>query len=148
MRELDAHNDVFDTSKTVVPGLMGMPPLASTLSSSVPLASRAPLAARESSDTPPNHIYETVSCSANSTIPTDMVELTNLSNNTTTNNAETNVNNLANSSSLSDIFQTAAAEAQNAKLDIKSGEFGNWFSYVLFVCILKFKIIIYLDYLS
>ncbi|KNC24742.1 Protein disabled, partial [Lucilia cuprina] len=122
LRELDAHSDVFDTSKTVVPGLMGMPPLASSLSSAVPLASRAPLAARESSDTPPNHIYETVSCSANN-VPNDMAELSSISNNVTNNNAAeiNNTNNLANSSSLSDIFQTAAAEsAQNSKLDIKS----------------------------
>ncbi|XP_065359953.1 protein disabled isoform X2 [Calliphora vicina] len=119
LRELDAHSDVFDTSKTVVPGLMGMPPLASSLTTAVPLPSRAPLAARESSDTPPNHIYETVSCSANP-MPADMAELSSISNNAT-NNADTNTNNLANSSSLSDIFQTAAAEsAQNSKLDIKS----------------------------
>ncbi|XP_037815404.1 protein disabled isoform X2 [Lucilia sericata] len=125
LRELDAHSDVFDTSKTVVPGLMGMPPLASTLSSAVPLASRAPLAARESSDTPPNHIYETVSCSANN-VPNDMAELSSISNNVTNNNAAdtNNPNNLANSSSLSDIFQTAAAEStQNSKLDIKSDAF-------------------------
>ena len=121
LRELDAHSDVFDTSKTIVPGLMGMPPLASSLASSVPLATRAPLAARESSDTPPNHIYETVSCSANA-ITTDIVELTTIASTTTNNNAEST--NLTNSSSLTDIFQTAASEAnQNSKPDIKSGKF-------------------------
>lgn len=119
---------------------MGMPPLASSLTSAVPLPSRAPLAARESSDTPPNHIYETVSCSANP-MPTDMTELSSISNNAT-NNADTNTNNLANSSSLSDIFQTAAAEsAQNSKVDIKSGK---WEILLLMLCsiyCIKFKIL-------
>lgn len=122
LRELDAHSDVFDTSKTIVPGLMGMPPLASSLASSVPLPARAPLAARESSDTPPNHIYETVSCSANA-MPTDISELTTLASSGANNNADST--HLANSSSLTDIFQTAATtEAnENSKPDIKSGKF-------------------------
>uniref|UniRef100_A0A1I8NVB6 PID domain-containing protein n=1 Tax=Stomoxys calcitrans TaxID=35570 RepID=A0A1I8NVB6_STOCA len=121
LRELDAHNDVFDTSKTMMPGLMGMPPLASSLSSSVPLTgTRAPLATRESTATPPNHIYETVSCSAPSAMP-DMNELGNVANNTTTNAAD--ANSIANSPSLTDIFQTAAATATgetSSKVEIKS----------------------------
>ncbi|XP_013107329.2 protein disabled isoform X5 [Stomoxys calcitrans] len=121
LRELDAHNDVFDTSKTMMPGLMGMPPLASSLSSSVPLTgTRAPLATRESTATPPNHIYETVSCSAPSAMP-DMNELGNVANSTTTNAAD--ANSIANSPSLTDIFQTAAATATgetSSKVEIKS----------------------------
>ncbi|XP_005182350.1 protein disabled isoform X3 [Musca domestica] len=117
LRELDAHNDVFDTSKTMMPGLMGMPPLASALASSVPLTSRAPLAPRESTATPPSHIYETVSCSTSSAMPT-MNEITNITNTTTATNAETN--SIANSSSLTDIFQTTAASADTSKVEIKS----------------------------
>ncbi|XP_013107324.2 protein disabled isoform X2 [Stomoxys calcitrans] len=124
LRELDAHNDVFDTSKTMMPGLMGMPPLASSLSSSVPLTgTRAPLATRESTATPPNHIYETVSCSAPSAMP-DMNELGNVANSTTTNAAD--ANSIANSPSLTDIFQTAAATATgetSSKVEIKSDAF-------------------------
>ncbi|XP_058980454.1 protein disabled isoform X2 [Musca domestica] len=120
LRELDAHNDVFDTSKTMMPGLMGMPPLASALASSVPLTSRAPLAPRESTATPPSHIYETVSCSTSSAMPT-MNEITNITNTTTATNAETN--SIANSSSLTDIFQTTAASADTSKVEIKSDAF-------------------------
>lgn len=94
-----------------------MPPLTSSLSTTAPLTTRAPLAARESSDTPPNHIYETVSCSATN-LPAETTEMSTIGN-----NVESSTNNLADSASLSDIFQTATNEAlQNAKLDIKSGK--------------------------
>ncbi|XP_075163994.1 DAB adaptor protein isoform X2 [Haematobia irritans] len=119
LRELDVHNDVFDTSKTMIPGLMGMPPLASSLSNSVPLT-RAPLATRESTETPPNHIYETVSCSTSSAMP-EMNELGNITNNTTTN---VDTNSIANSSSLTDIFQTATAPNDTSKVEIKSEPLG------------------------
>lgn len=116
----------------MMPGLMGMPPpLASSLSSSVPLTTRAPLAARESTATPPNHIYETVSCSTSSAMP-DLNEIANISNNSAILNAETN--SIANSSSLTDIFQTTAAPTGDAsKLEIKSGMLENILIFVFYI---------------
>lgn len=116
-----------------MPGLMGMPPpLASSLSSSVPLTTRAPLAARESTATPPNHIYETVSCSTSSAMP-DLNEIANISNNSAAIlNAETN--SIANSSSLTDIFQTTApATGDTSKVEIKSGMLENILFRVFYI---------------
>ncbi|KAL9901644.1 DAB adaptor protein isoform 1-T3 [Glossina fuscipes fuscipes] len=99
LRELDTQNDVFDTSKTTLPGLMGI----TTWTGNV----MAPLAASETSlTTPTQQLYAAIGSAPTST---DVVtELT--PNMTTVNTAATltETNNVTNSSSLTDLFQTTS----------------------------------------
>uniref|UniRef100_A0A1A9W3C9 PID domain-containing protein n=1 Tax=Glossina brevipalpis TaxID=37001 RepID=A0A1A9W3C9_9MUSC len=117
LRELDTQNDVFDTSKTTLPGLMGI----TTWTGNV----MAPLAASETSlTTPTQQLYATIGSA-----PPSADVVAELTANVTTSNAATitETNNVTNSSSLTDLFQTSGglseANQTNSTNQIKSDAF-------------------------